>query len=595
MEENIYRNRIAALRCLMNARGIDAYIVLTDDYHASEYVGDYFKCRAYLSGFTGSAGTLVITADEAGLWTDGRYFLQAAEQLRGSGITLQKMGIDAPIPAYLKATLKPCQCVGYDGRTVGIGYAKQLKDTLRGLNIRFDETADLVSQLWQDRPSFPAAPIWELSARYTGKSRRDKLNDLRRAMAEVDADCHLLASLDDIAWLYNLRGGDVLYNPVFMAHSLLTTTETVLYVSPAAVDETLSTALHEDGITLRPYGQIYENLSSLPANSRVLIDEDAVNVALRHALPQTVKVIARTNPTTLMKAQKTPVEQENMRLAHIYDGVALTKLLYWLRSQSLSITELDIAEKLEALRATCPDYLGQSFAPIVAAGAHGAIIHYEPTKESNISLVDNSFLLMDTGAQYWQGTTDVTRTVAIGTLTAEQKSHYTAVLRGNIALAAAHFKHGCTGVNLDYLARSPLWELGLDYNHGTGHGVGYLLNVHEGPQGIRLRDKNGGAVLEAGMILSDEPGVYLENCYGIRLENLLLCRKDKETACGQFMAFDTLTVVPFDRSAIDPAQMTDEELGLLNGYHAHVCETLSPYLSSEEKAWLQEVTQPLIK
>lgn len=595
MEENIYRNRIEALRRLMKVRGIDAYIVLTDDYHASEYVGDYFKCRAYLSGFTGSAGTLVITASEAGLWTDGRYFLQAAEQLQHSGITLHKMGIDAPIPAYLKAALKPGQCVGYDGRTVGIGYAKQLKNTLCDLNIRFDEAADLISPLWQDRPSFPAAPIWELPAMYTGKSRRDKLDDLRRAMAEAGADCHLLASLDDIAWLYNLRGGDVLYNPVFMAHSLLTPTETVLYVSPTAISADLATTLQEDNITLRPYGQIYEDLADLPASSRVLIDEDAVNVALRHALPQTAKVIAHTNPTTLMKAQKTPIEQKNMRLAHLYDGVALTKLLYWLRTQPLNITELDIAEKLESLRAACPDYLGQSFAPIIASGAHGAIIHYEPTKESNISLVDNSFLLMDTGAQYWQGTTDVTRTVAIGTLTAEQKSHYTAVLRGNLALASAHFKYGCTGVNLDYLARSPLWELGLDYNHGTGHGVGYLLNVHEGPQGIRLRDKNGGAVLEAGMILSDEPGVYLENRYGIRLENLLLCRKGKKTDCGQFMAFDTLTMVPFDRNAVTPQQMTDTELGLLNRYHVRVYETLSPYLTEEERAWLQEATQPLIK
>ena len=595
MQENIYRNRIEALRRLMKARGIDAYLVLTDDYHASEYVGDYFKCRAHLSGFTGSAGTLVVMENEAGLWTDGRYFLQAAVQLQGSGIALRKMGEDMTIPAYLKATLQSGQCVGFDGRTVGIGYAKQLKNTLRSLDIRFDVTADLVSQLWQDRPFFPAAPIWELPERYTGKSRLGKLSDLRRAMADAGTDYHLLSSLDDIAWLYNLRGDDVLYNPVFMAYSLLTPTETVLYVSPTAVSTDLAAILQQDGITLRPYLQIYEDLTALPADSRVLIDDSAVNVALRRAMPQAVKVITRTNPTTVMKAQKTPIEQKNMRLAHVYDGVALTKLLYWLHSQPLSVTELDIAAKLESLRAECPDYLGQSFAPIVAAGAHGAIIHYEPTEDSNISLVNNSFLLMDTGAQYWQGTTDVTRTVAIGTLTAEQKTHYTAVLRGHLALAAARFKYGCTGVNLDYLARSPLWELGLDYNHGTGHGVGYLLNVHEGPQGIRLRDKNGGAVLEEGMILSDEPGVYLENRYGIRLENLLLCRKAKKTDYGQFMTFDTLTMVPFDRNAIDPKQMTDEELGLLNRYHVRVCETLSPYLSEEENAWLQEATRPIMK
>ena len=595
MQENIYRNRIEALRRLMKARSIDAYLVLTDDYHASEYVGDYFKCRAYLSGFTGSAGTLVVTADAAGLWTDGRYFLQAAEQLQGSGIALRKMGEDMTIPAYLKATLKSGQCVGYDGRTVGIGYAAQLKNALHSLDICFDETADLVDEMWQDRPSFPAAPVWELPERYTGKSRLGKLSDLRRAMADAGADYHLLSSLDDIAWLYNLRGGDVLYNPVFMSYSLLTPTKTVLYVSPAAVSADLAATLQQDGITLRPYLQIYEDLTSLPADSRVLLDENAVNVALRRAMPQTVRVITRTNPTTVMKAQKTAIEQKNMHLAHVYDGVALTKLLYWLRSQPLSVTELDIAAKLESFRAACPDYLGQSFAPIIAAGAHGAVIHYEPTEESNISLVNNSFLLMDTGAQYWQGTTDVTRTVAIGTLTAEQKTHYTAVLRGHLALAAARFKYGCTGVNLDYLARSPLWELGLDYNHGTGHGVGYLLNVHEGPQGIRLHDKNGGTILEEGMILSDEPGVYLENRYGIRLENLLLCRKMKKTDYGQFMAFDTLTMVPFDCNAIDPRQMTGEELGLLNRYHVCVYETLSPYLSEEENAWLQETTRPLTK
>ena len=593
MQENIYHRRLEALRRLMRARGIDAYLVLTDDYHASEYVGDYFKSRAYLSGFTGSAGTLVVTAAEAGLWTDGRYFLQAAEQLQGSGIALRKMGEDVTIPAYLKTVLSPGQCLGYDGRTVRAGYAAQLRNALQQQDIRFDETADLVSELWTDRPPFPAAPVWELPTVYTGKSRSEKLAELRRAMADAGADCHLLAALDDIAWLFNLRGSDVPYNPVFMAYALLTPQETVLYAAPAAFSADLTAALGKDGITLRPYGQVYEDLAALPHGSRVLLDEDAVNVALCRALPQGVATVALTNPTTLCKAQKTPAEQENMRLAHIYYGVALTKLLCWLHTQPLSVTELAIADKLESLRAACPDYLGQSFAPIIAAGAHGAIIHYEPTAESNAPLVNNSFLLMDTGAQYWQGTTDVTRTVAIGTLSDEQKTHYTAVLRGHLALAAAHFKHGCTGVNLDCLARAPLWELGLDYNHGTGHGVGYLLNVHEGPQGIRLRDQNGGAVLEEGMILSDEPGVYFENRYGIRLENLLLCRKAEKTDHGQFMAFDTLTMVPFDRRAIDPAQMTQQELTLLNRYHAAVYQAISPHLTAEERIWLYEATQPL--
>ena len=593
MQENIYHRRLEALRRLMRGRGIDAYLVLTDDYHASEYVGDYFKSRAYLSGFTGSAGTLVVTAEDAGLWTDGRYFLQAAEQLQGSGIALRKMGEDVTIPAYLSSVLSSGQCLGYDGRTVRAGYAAQLRNALQQQDIRFDETADLVSELWTDRPPFPAAPVWALPTVYTGKSRSEKLAELRRAMADAGADCHLLAALDDIAWLFNLRGGDVPYNPVFMAYALLTPQETVLYAAPDAFSADLTAALGKDGITLRPYRQIYTDLAALPHGSRVLLDEDAVNVALCRALPQGVATVALTNPTTLCKAQKTPAEQENMRLAHIYDGVALTKLLCWLHAQPLSVTELAIADKLESLRAACPDYLGQSFAPIIAAGAHGAIIHYEPTAASNTPLANNSFLLMDTGAQYWQGTTDVTRTVAIGTLSDEQKTHYTAVLRGHLALAAAHFKHGCTGVNLDCLARAPLWELGLDYNHGTGHGVGYLLNVHEGPQGIRLRDQNGGAVLEEGMILSDEPGVYFENRYGIRLENLLLCRQAEKTDHGQFMAFDTLTMVPFDRRAIDPAQMSQQELTLLNRYHAAVYQAISPHLTAEERIWLYEATQPL--
>ena len=593
MQENLYHSRLEALRRLMRGRGIDAYLVLTDDYHASEYVGDYFKSRAYLSGFTGSAGTLVVTAEEAGLWTDGRYFLQAAAQLQGSGITLRKIGEDVTIPAYLKTVLSSGRCLGYDGRTVRAGYAAQLKNALQQQDIRFDETADLVSELWTDRPPFPAAPVWALPTGYTGMSRSEKLAALRRAMAVAGADCHLLAALDDIAWLFNLRGGDVPYNPVFMAYALLTAQETVLYAAPAAFSADLTAALNKDGITLRPYGQVYTDLAALPPGSRVLLDEDAVNVALCRALPQGVTTVALTNPTTLCKAQKTPAEQENMRLAHIYDGVALTKLLCWLHTQPLSVTELTIADKLESLRAACPDYLGQSFAPIIAAGAHGAIIHYEPTAESNAPLVNNSFLLMDTGAQYWQGTTDVTRTVAIGTLSDEQKTHYTAVLRGHLALAAAHFKHGCSGVNLDCLARLPLWELGLDYNHGTGHGVGYLLNVHEGPQGIRLREQNGGAVLEEGMILSNEPGVYFENRYGIRLENLLLCRKAEKTDHGQFMAFDTLTMVPFDRRAIDPAQMSEQELTLLNRYHAAVYQAISPHLTAEERGWLHEATQPL--
>ena len=603
-ENPVIRARLAALRDSMLRHGVDAYLVLTDDFHASEYVDRYFKCRKWLSGFRGSAGTLVVTADEAGLWTDGRYFLAAAEQLRGTGIELRRMGEPGvpTIPEYLKQTLKDGQCLGYDGRTVTDAYARTLRTALFGREIRYAETLDLVGELWTDRPPFPAHPIWELEERFAGRSRADKLRFLREKMAAFGADWHLLSSLDDIAWLFNLRGGDVAYSPVFYSYTLLSEDHAILYAAPEAFGAELRARLEADGVTIRPYLQIYEDLKALPGGKKLLLSRARTNVALIGAVPPGVELIDKPNPSTLAKAEKNPVEMENERLAHVQDGVAVTKMIHWLREEEKSgaiargeLTELDVSEKLLGFRRERPGFVDQSFSPIVAAGEHGAIVHYEATEESNAPVRPDNFLLVDTGGHYLQGSTDITRTVAIGALSEEQKRHYTAVLRGHLDVAAACFKHGCTGVNLDVLARMPLWELGLDYNHGTGHGVGYLLNVHEGPQGLRLRDQNSGAPFEEGMLTSDEPGLYLAGQYGIRIENLMLCVRTRQTEHGQFMGFEPVTMVPYERRAILPDMLTERELAQLNEYHAKVYERLSPWLDEDERAWLAEETAAIGK
>lgn len=603
-DQSTIRERLAGLRCLMAEYGIDVYLIVSGDFHASEYVGEYFKCREYLSGFDGSAGSLVVTATEAGLWTDGRYFIQAEKQLQGTGITLWKMG-EPEVPTlldYLADQLQPGQCLGYDGRTISISYGLQIRKRLESKHLVYQEQRDLVGELWQDRPSLSTEPVWLLEEKYSGRSRADKLQDLRLQMQEKEVGLHLLSSLDDIAWLYNFRGNDVAYNPVALAYSLITQTQAVLYIAREALDEQTVSAFAQDGVTVKPYLQIYDDLASLPSGEKILLDGSCVNMVLKSRIPKDVGIVYQPNPTRLAKALKNQTEIQNERRAHIQDGVAVTKLICWLKRQQGSqelcsgkITELGVAQRLEQYRQQWGDYLGQSFAPIIAAGEHGAVVHYEPTEQTDIPLEMDSLVLMDTGGHYLQGSTDITRTVAIGEISREQKERYTAVLCGNLRLGNAYFKYGYSGTHLDYLAREPLWRLGLDYNHGTGHGVGYLLNVHEGPQGIRYKESGNriGTVLQEGMITSNEPGVYLEGQYGIRLENLMLCLRDRQTTAGEFMRFETLTMVPFDRDAILPECMGKEELCLCNAYHAVVFEKLSPYLDIEERAWLAEVTAPL--
>lgn len=588
---------LQALRDVMAEHHIDAYLIPTADFHGSEYVGDYFACREYLSGFTGSAGTLLVFPHWAGLWTDGRYFLQAEEQLAGSGIRLMKQGQPGvpTIEAFLRASLQPGQTLAFDGRCVDARTGRRYHKLVREIGAKLNHQLDLVAEIWSQRPPLSAQPVWPLDEKYAGLSRREKLRQIRTAMTAQGADLLLLTTLEDIAWLLNLRGGDVACTPVFLSYLALTQEGGVLFANAAAFPAQVLDQLEADGITLRPYDGVYSYANRISPSQRVMLDTRRVNTTLLTSIPTGVPVLDRPNPTEGRKAIKNPVEIENMRQAHLADGVALTRFMYWLKTRAGKepMTEISAAEHLEELRRASPLYLQPSFDPILAAGPHSAVVHYSATPASDAPITDQGFLLADTGGHYYTGTTDCTRTYALGPLTHHQKTCYTAVLRGNLNLADAVFPAGVTGSNLDWAARQPLWELGLDFNHGTGHGVGYLLSVHEGPQNIRWRSTGKETPLAPGMITSDEPGVYFDGDYGIRLENLVLCVEKETTPFGTFLGFEPLTLTPFDLDAVDPDQLTPKERTLLNTYHARVREAIAPHLPPEEAAWLQAATHPI--
>lgn len=591
----VITERLARLRREMAQRGMDGYVVVTDDFHGSEYVGDYFKARAYLSGFTGSAGTLVVLPDRAALWTDGRYFLQAAEQLTGSTIELMRMGQPGvpAIGAFLAQHLPEGGVLGFDGRTVSSSFAGTLEKALEAKHIRFAGGEDLVDAVWPDRPALSDRPVWELTG--CGLSREEKLAKLREKMAAADAAYLLLTSLTEIAWALNLRGGDVACTPVFLSFLLIGREDAQLCIQPQAVPADIVEKLTACGVTLRPYGSIYDLLRALPAGTRVMADSATANYRIMESLSH-AEVLDQPSPAVLMKACKTQEETDGFRAAHIKDGAALCRFLYWLKTRigEEPMTELSAAARLAAFRAEQPDFLDLSFDTIAGYGPHGAIVHYDPTPETDVPLHPEGLLLVDSGAHYRQGTTDVTRTIALGPVTQEEKRMFTLVLKGHLALAAARFPHGATGENLDVLARLPLWEQGLDYNHGTGHGVGFILSVHEGPQSFRWRSTDGRRIpLEEGMVISNEPGYYEAGKFGIRHENLVLVRAGETTDYGQFMYLEPLTMAPFDRDAIDVSLLTEAELAQLNGYHRLVYDTVAPLLPAEEQAWLAVATAPL--
>lgn len=600
IEDTEVRCRIEKLRGLMRERNIDVYIICTDDFHGSEYVGDFFKTREYMSGFTGSAGTLLITEDKAFLWTDGRYFIQAEAQLKGSGIELMKMGQEGvpSISEYLSSYVQNNMVIGFDGRAVSNSFTDEIKASMCDKSVHFKGDEDLVNFIWRDRPELSKEKVWILEEKYTGLKSLEKLNSIRNYMINKGADIFVLTSLDDIAWLLNLRGNDVKCSPVFLSYIIIYMDKGILYVNEDILSRDIIRYLSDINIEIRPYNNIYNDLTEIEKYKKVLIDYKRANYMICKSLPQNIEIINCVNPTIYMKAIKNKVEIKNMRKAHIKDGIAVTRFMYWLKENvgKTHITEISAAQKLEELRGEQEGYIGASFEPIMAYGEHGAIIHYSATDKTNSDIEAKGLLLSDTGGHYYEGTTDITRTFVMGNLSDSERKAYTLVLRGHLQLAAAKFLYGVRGINLDILARQPLWEYGMDYRHGTGHGVGYLLNVHEAPNSFRWMVGNNdvnSAILEEGMITSNEPGVYIENEFGIRLENLILCKKSEKNAYGQFMEFENLTLVPFEKSAVDINYMTNRDIELLNKYHEKVYEVISPYLSDNEAEWLREATSPL--
>ncbi len=597
MEE--INKRINELRHLMYDNGIDVYIVCTDDYHNSEYVGDYFKEREFISGFTGSAGIAVITNDEALLWTDGRYFIQAEMELKDSEFKLMKIGVPGvkKISEYLCDTMLDGDTLGFDGRTVSVAFVKNIDEGLKGRKVNLVYDVDLIDYIWSDRPELSKKPVFELDIKYAGVSREEKISKIRSEMEKTGADVLLITALDEIAWILNLRGDDVLCNPVFLAYMIIEKDKVHLFINESILNENIKEKLIETGVSINRYNDFYSKINEYKEKV-IMYDPHKINFMTERSIDENNKIIIDKSPVERMKAIKNEIEYNNIIKAHIKDGVAVTKFMYWLKNNvgKIDITEISAAEKLEEFRREQDNYLGPSFEPIVAYGAHGAIVHYSVNKKTDVVIENKGLLLSDTGGHYIEGTTDITRTFAFSDLTDEEKKSFTLVLAGHLNLANAKFKYGITGMNLDYLARGPLWREGLDYNHGTGHGVGYLLNVHEGPNSIGWQSsarRTTNTVFEEGMITSNEPGVYFEGKFGIRHENMILCLKDEENEYGQFMKFVNLTMVPFDLDGVDKKYLSDREVMWLNEYHKEVYEKISPYLNEDEREWLKRATRSI--
>lgn len=589
--------RLEQLRKLMAERHIDAYLVPTSDFHESEYVGDYFKCRKFLAGFTGSAGTAVVTAEEAGLWTDGRYFVQAAKQLEGSGFTLQKMGQEGvpTIEEYLQQVMPEGGVLGFDGRVINSQMGAELKELLEDKNVTISYGEDLVGQIWTDRPELSAEPVWILEEKYAGKSAAEKIADLREEMKKEHAGVHVLTTMDDIVWLLNIRGNDVPCNPVVLSYAVVTMDQFYLFINEKTLDDKVQAYLDELQVIVKPYNDIYEMVKGF-RQERVLLETSKTNFAIVNNLDSSNKIIDKMNPTAMAKSIKNPVEIENERRAHIKDGVAMTKFMYWLKKNigKIPMTEISVSDYLEELRRQQEGNLGLSFDTISAYKENAAMCHYSATAESNKELKPEGLYLVDSGGQYYEGTTDITRTMALGPITDEEREHFTLVAMSMLRLGHVKFLYGCRGLSLDYVAREPFWSRGLNYDHGTGHGVGYLLNVHERPNGIRFKmvpERMDNAVLEEGMICSDEPGIYIEGSHGIRTENMIVCRKAEKNQYGQFMEFEYLTYAPIDLDAIDVNLMERRDIQYLNEYHKAVYEKISPYLTEEECEWLKAATR----
>jgi Xaa-Pro aminopeptidase len=591
--------RLKKLRALMAEKNINMYIVPTADFHQSEYVGEHFKARKYITGFTGSAGTAVITMDSAGLWTDGRYFLQAGEQLEGTTVELFKMG-EPKVPTieeYIESTLPEKGTLGFDGRVIAMGSGQVYEEIVQKKNGSIKYDCDLIDDIWEDRPSLSEKPAFALDIKYTGETTASKLKRVREAMEAAGAKAHIITSLDDIAWLLNIRGDDIEFFPLILSYVIVTMDEAHLFINENKLSAEIKADLMKNGVTaFHPYNDVYEEAKKFTAKDALLVDPVRMNYALYNNIPKDVKKVEKENPCVLFKAMKNPTEIENIKKAQIKDGVAHVKFIYWLKQNvgKEKITEISAANKLEELRTEQGGFIRQSFEPICAFGEHGAIVHYTSSPETDVELKEGSLFLTDTGAGFYEGSTDITRTIAFGEIPQIMKDHFTLTVQSNLRLANARFLYGCNGMNLDILARAPFWDNNLNFNHGTGHGVGYLMNIHEAPTGFRWQYRAHEVhPIEEGMVLTDEPGIYIGGSHGVRIENELLACKGEKNEYGQFMHFETITYVPMDLDAINPEMMSIQEKAWLNEYHKAVYDKISPYLNEEEKAWLKEYTREI--
>lgn len=590
--------RVEALRTLMQQQGIDYYFVPSEDFHQSEYVGEHFKAREYITGFTGSAGFALISQDEAHLWTDGRYFLQAEKQLEGTPFKLQKMG-EAGYPRlteYLLDKLVEGSVLGFDGRCVSQSLGQRLETLALSKGAKLVYDVDLVGDIWKDRPEISKNQAFFLEEKYSGESTKSKLERLRAAMQKKAAGHHIISSLDDICWLFNYRGSDVLFSPLVLSYAIIAMDKVLLFIDETKLGEDIRASFEGLNIEIKPYNDIYAYLKQLKAES-VLIDNMRMNYALYKSLPASAKLIESRNPTTEFKTVKNDVEVANFRKAHIQDGIAVTKFMYWLKHNvgKMEIDEIAASDKLEDFRKEREGYLWPSFDPISGYAGHGAIVHYSATRESASKLEPRGLYLCDTGGNYYEGTTDITRTYALGELTEEEKYHFSLVLKSHIDLACAIFPEGTGGYALDVLARKAFWDRKLNFNHGTGHGVGYLLNVHEGPQSIRHRlgaHPEDYPLLE-NMMVTIEPGIYIAGSHGIRIENIVVVKEMGKSEYGKYYYFDALTLAPIDLDALDVSLLNEEEKAYLNDYHKKVYELISPHLTEDEAKWLKQYTRAI--
>lgn len=587
--------RVSKLRSLMKDRDIAAYIVNTADPHQSEYVAECYKGRIWISGFTGSAGTVVITENEAILWTDGRYFIQAENELEGSEYELYKMAT-LGYPTYvewLKDNLNEGDALGFDGKTLAQSEVESLQKEFKEKDIRFIDEYDLIGEIWEDRPAIPKGEAFLHQVKYTGKTGRQKIEEVREEMKKQDVDYFLIGSLDDIAWLYNIRGKDVKNNPVVISYGLISMNKAYLFVDDDKINKEVAAFLKENDVEIKGYEDVIKYVNSIETGSKVFLDKKRINRWIYKAIPSQTTIIHGMDITTRLKGIKNPTEIQNQRNAYIKDGVAITKFLYWLDKNigNIEISEMSAEAKLLEFRQEQEGFIEPSFDTISAYKANAAMMHYSASEISNAILKQEGLYLVDSGGQYFDGTTDITRTVALGPITDEEKRDFTLTLKGHTNLGNARFLHGSTGHSLDVLARYPLWQEGIDYKCGTGHGVGFLLNVHEGPH--RIAAVANSVVLEEGMIVSIEPGVYKAGRHGIRIENIVVVEEDIKTESGQFMKFETLSFVPIDLDAVDVNLLSENERIWLNEYHKEVYSKLSPYLGEEEKIWLKEATRSI--